>query len=251
MGQFLADRAVSVVKACAPLTAGGEPSQPLPILYSTGTNSATTAGRISFFFGLSGPCYVLNTACSSSLVSVHVASESLRSKESDIAVAAGINIFGSGELQENFKTIGFLSKRGTSAVFDTSADGYVRSEGCGVLVLKRYVDAMRDGDTVYGILESTNVNQDGFSSTLTAPNPQAQEKLMTDALRLAGRTREEIGYLEAHGTGTQLGDRIELSSINEVYAKGRKEVMMRIYCIKAHIATRMMTIVLVWLIFRM
>ena len=175
------------------------------------------AGRLSYFLGARGPAVVMDTACSSSLVSIHLACESLRRRESDTALAAGVNLILSPENSIACSRFGMLSPDGTIKTFDADANGYVRSEGCGVVVLKRLDDALRDGDSVLAVVRGSAVNQDGASSGQTVPNGPAQQALMRQALHNARLAPSEVDYIEAHGTGTGLGDPIELDALAEVY----------------------------------
>ncbi|MEW5809830.1 MAG: type I polyketide synthase [Actinomycetota bacterium] len=175
------------------------------------------AGRLSYFLGVRGPAVVSDTACSSSLVSIHLACQSLRRGESDHALAAGVNLILSPENNIACSRWGMLSPTGRCATFDADADGYVRSEGCGVVVLKRLSDAQRDGDRVLAVVRGSAVNQDGASSGQTVPNGPAQQELMRTALRNARLEPSDIDYVEAHGTGTGLGDPIELDALSAVY----------------------------------
>ena len=177
------------------------------------------AGRLSYFLGARGPAVVLDTACSSSLVSIHLACESLRRREIDAALAAGVNLILSPENSIACSRFGMLSNDGSCKSFDADANGYVRSEGCGVVVLKRLEDAQRDGDTVLAVVRGSAVNQDGASSGQTVPNGPAQQALMRQALHAARLAPSEVDYIEAHGTGTPLGDPIELDALSEVYGE--------------------------------
>ncbi|MBU3751536.1 MAG: type I polyketide synthase, partial [Mycobacterium sp.] len=177
------------------------------------------AGRLSYFLGARGPAVVLDTACSSSLVAIHLACESLRRRESDTALAAGVNLILSPENSIACSRFGMLSPDGTCKTFDAEANGYVRSEGCGVVVLKRLEDAQRAGDAVLAVVRGSAVNQDGASSGQTVPNGPAQQALMRQALHAARLTPAEVDYIEAHGTGTGLGDPIELDALAEVYGE--------------------------------
>jgi acyl transferase domain-containing protein/acyl carrier protein len=175
------------------------------------------AGRLSYFLGVRGPAVVMDTACSSSLVSIHLACESLRRRESDTALAAGVNLILSPENSIACSRFGMLSPDGVIKTFDADANGYVRSEGCGVVVLKRLEDALREGDSVLAVIRGSAVNQDGASSGQTVPNGPAQQALMRQALHAARLAPSEVDYIEAHGTGTGLGDPIELDALAEVY----------------------------------
>ncbi|MGV0742697.1 type I polyketide synthase [Mycolicibacterium sp. XJ870] len=175
------------------------------------------AGRLSYFLGVRGPALVVDTACSSSLVSVHLACQSLRRRESDTALAAGVNLMLKPEANIALTRFGMLSPDGQCKTFDAAANGYVRSEGCGVVVLKRVSDALRDGDRVLATVRGSAVNQDGASSGQTVPNGPAQQALMRQALASSRLQPSDIDYIEAHGTGTGLGDPIELDALSEVF----------------------------------
>lgn len=188
---------------------------------STGTILAIAANRISYLLNLRGPSIAIDTACSSSLVAVHLACQSLRSGESDLALAGGVNAILSPEVSIILSQSGLLSAAGVCRTFDESADGYVRSEGCGMVVLKRLSDAVRDGNSIRGVIRGSAVNQDGASNGLTAPSASAQQAVIRGALKNAGVHPNQIGYIEAHGTGTQLGDIIEVRSLKAVLQSDR------------------------------
>uniref|UniRef100_A0A5Q5BKT4 Beta-ketoacyl synthase n=3 Tax=Mycobacteriaceae TaxID=1762 RepID=A0A5Q5BKT4_MYCSS len=175
------------------------------------------AGRLSYFLGVRGPAVVVDTACSSSLVSVHLACQSLRRRESDTALAAGVNLMLKAEANVALSRWGMLAPDGQCKTFDAGADGYVRSEGCGVVVLKRLGDALADGDRVLALVRGSAVNQDGASSGQTVPNGPAQQALMRQALAASQLGPADIDYIEAHGTGTALGDPIELDALSAVF----------------------------------
>ena len=176
------------------------------------------AGRIAYLLGLTGPAMVLDTACSSSLVSVHLAVQALRRGECTTALAGGVNLtLGTGTTTA-LERLHMLSPDGHCKAFDASADGFVRGEGCGVLVLKRLADAEAAGDRVLAVIRGTAVNQDGRSAGLTAPNGPAQEAVIRAALANAGVTPDGIDAIEAHGTGTSLGDPIEMHALASVFA---------------------------------
>ncbi|MFZ1163997.1 type I polyketide synthase [Mycobacterium sp.] len=177
------------------------------------------AGRLSYFLGAHGPAVVLDTACSSSLVTVHLACQSLRRRESDQALVAGVNLMLSPENSVATSRWGMLAPDGRCKTFDASADGYVRSEGCGVVVLKRLGDAMRDGDSVFAVVRGSAVNQDGPSSGQTVPSGPAQQAVVRSALAAARLEPSDIDYIEAHGTGTALGDPIELGALHQVFGE--------------------------------
>lgn len=192
----------------------------LEMYIQTGAASSSLAGRLSYFFNFKGPAISLDTACSSSLSALHLACESLRNGSCDRAIAGGVNVILSPVGYTSMSRARAFSFKGQCSTFDASADGYVRSEGCGVLVLKRLSDAKRDGDTVLAIVRGTAVNQDGRSASFTAPNGRSQVEVIRGALHKAGLSPEDVQYIEAHGTGTPLGDPIELHSIAEVF-RGR------------------------------
>ena len=182
----------------------------------TGTCAAPAAGRISYTFGFEGPSMAIDTACSSSLVAVHLACQSLRARESDMTLAAGVNLMLSPVFLIASTKLGTISAEGICRTFDASANGYGRGEGCGVVVLKRLSDALAAGDRILGLVRGSAVNQDGKSNGLTAPNGLAQERVIRSALENAGLSPAEVGYIEAHGTGTALGDPIEVEAIGRI-----------------------------------
>jgi len=187
--------------------------------FATGNSISVNAGRLAYFLGWEGPAIAIDTACSSSLVSVALACQSLRSGECTVALAGGVNLTLSPHTNVALSKAHMLSHDGRCKTFDQSADGYVRSEGCGLVLLKPLDDALRDGDNVLGVIKGSSVNQDGRSQGLTAPNGPAQERVMRAALANAGVAPRAVQYLEAHGTGTPLGDPIEMRSIEAVYGQ--------------------------------
>ncbi|WP_149550805.1 type I polyketide synthase [Streptomyces marokkonensis] len=205
----------------ARLLAQGGPDS-LDAYYSTGTALNAAAGRLSYVLGLNGPALAVDTACSSSLVALHLGIRSLRSGESDTVLAGGVNVILDRTASIAVSRAHMLSPDGRCRTFSADANGFVRSEGCGVLVLKRLADARRDGDPVLAVVRGSAVNQDGASSGLTAPSGTAQEAMLRAALADAGTDGAEISYLEAHGTGTTLGDPIELGAAWRVLGPGRK-----------------------------
>ncbi|AGB26047.1 polyketide synthase family protein [Mycobacterium sp. JS623] len=186
---------------------------------SFGNASNFAAGRLAYFLGVRGPALVIDTACSSSLVAVHLACQSLRRWESDTALAAGVNLILRPENSIACSRFGMLSPDGRCKTFDAGADGYVRSEGCGVVVLKRISDAVRDGDRMLAVVRGSAVNQDGASSGQTVPNGPAQQALLRQALAASRLQPSDIDYVEAHGTGTALGDPIELDALSHVFCE--------------------------------
>ena len=183
----------------------------------TGNVASTAAGRISYALDLRGPSLAIDTACSSSLVATHLACQSLLSRESDLAIAGGVQVLLDPESTVYFSTLGALSRTQRCRSFSSDADGYVRSEGCGVLILKRYSDALRDGDPILAVVQGSAVQQDGRSNGLTAPNPEAQATLIRTALRNAGAQPSDIRHIECHATATPLGDPIEVEALREVF----------------------------------
>lgn len=186
-----------------------------------GNSAAMAAGRIAYSLGLEGPAVSINTACSSSLVALHMAVKSLQQGESNLALVSGVNLMLTPDLTVAFGSAGMLASDGLCKTFDASADGYVRSEGCAVVVLKRLVDAQRHNDNILAIVKGSAINQDGASNGLTAPNGLAQEKVIQQALRSAQLQPAEVDAVEAHGTGTSLGDPIEVAAIAKVYGASR------------------------------
>jgi acyl transferase domain-containing protein len=185
--------------------------------FATGNAASIASGRLAYFLGTRGPAITIDTACSSSLVAVHQAVRSLRSGECELAIASGANLILSPRLSIAFSRAGMLSPHGRCHTFDAAADGYVRSEGCGAMVLKRLDDALRDGDSILAVIRGSAVNQDGASNGLTAPSMPAQEELIRGALKDARLRAADIDYVEAHGTGTQLGDPVEFQALRNVF----------------------------------
>jgi acyl transferase domain-containing protein len=173
--------------------------------FATGAMLSGIAGRLSYALGLQGPAVTLDTACSSSLVATHLACQSLRAQECSLALAGGVNLILSPEVMAGIALTRALSPDGRCRTFDARANGFVRGEGCGVLVLKRLSDAQRDGDRIWAVVRGSAVNQDGRSTGLTAPNVLAQQKLLRDALAAAKVDPAEVDFVETHGTGTALG----------------------------------------------
>jgi myxalamid-type polyketide synthase MxaB len=189
--------------------------------YALGVSHSVASGRISYILGLEGPSLSIDTACSSSLVSVHLACQSLRNGECNLALAGGVNLMLSPETSALLSRLKMLSPSGCCKAFDAAADGFVRGEGCGFVALKLLSKAQADGDRVLAVVRGSAVNQDGASSSLTAPNGPAQVALIRQALASGGVDPREVSYVEAHGTGTPLGDPIELQSLGAVYGAAR------------------------------
>ena len=199
-----------------------QPDEPAASLYSvTGTSFNTAIGRVAFALGLEGPALALDTACSSSLVAIHQAVTGLQRGEADLALAGGVHAILSGRLLEMRANAGMLSPDGRCATFDAAANGYVRGEGCGIVVLKRLAEAEADGDRIWAVVRGSALNQDGASPGLTVPSGPAQEKVIEAALQRAGLQPAQVDYVEAHGTGTDVGDPIEAQATGTAYSRGR------------------------------
>jgi acyl transferase domain-containing protein len=180
---------------------------------ATGNTFSVAAGRLSYVLGATGPSMAVDTACSSSLVALHLAVRGLRSGESDLALAAGVNLMLAPGTTASLNRMNALSPDGRCKSFDAAADGYGRGEGCGVVVLKRLSEALAGGDRIWAVVRGTAVNQDGAGAGLTVPNGLAQRRVIRHALADAGVEPGAIGYVEAHGTGTPLGDPLELTAL--------------------------------------
>ncbi|MBL1102484.1 type I polyketide synthase, partial [Streptomyces coffeae] len=191
--------------------------------YVTGMEFSFAAGRLAYTYDLRGPAITLNSACSSSLYAVHQACQSLRARDIDAAVAGGVSLVLSPEISVFMSGIGAISPSGRCRPFDASADGIVRGEGCGVVVLKRLADALAEGDRIHAVIRGSAAGSDGATMGLTAPNAESQAAVARQALDAAGLASDAVDYVEAHGTGTPLGDMIELGSLSEVYGAGRQD----------------------------
>ncbi len=198
----------------------GDPTE-LDVYTATGSALNVNPGRVAFTLGLQGPSMAIDTACSSSLVAIHLACASLRAGETNMALAGGVNALLKPEAFISFSRWGMMAPDGRCKTFDARADGFVRGEGCGMIVLKRLSDAQADGDNILAVIRGSAVNQDGRSSGLTVPNGLAQRAVISQALASAGIKPAEIGYVEAHGTGTTLGDPIEVEAIGGALRAGR------------------------------
>lgn len=183
----------------------------------TGNALSIAANRVSYVFDLHGPSAAVDTACSSSSLAIHFAVESLRRGESDAALAGGANLILTPETTIAFSKARMLSPEGMCRPFDSRANGYVRGEGCGLVLLKRLSDAERDGDNILAVLRATSVNQDGRTSGISAPNSQSQIECIREAMKQARLTPNDIEYIEAHGTGTPLGDPIEMMALTQIF----------------------------------
>jgi polyketide synthase PksN len=184
---------------------------------ATGKAYSILANRISYYFDWHGPSQAVDTACSSSLVALHYATESIYRGECELAVVGGVNILLSPAFFQSFTDAGMLSPAGRCRTFDQNADGYVRGEGIAALVLKPLSKAISDGNHIHGVIKASGVNHGGHAHSLTAPNPEAQADLLLKAYRKAGIDPGTVGYIEAHGTGTKLGDPIEIQAIKKAF----------------------------------
>ena len=204
--------------------------------YGSGISLGVAAGRLSYTLGLKGPGLIVDTACSSSLVTTHLACQSLRNKECHMAIVGGVNLLLTPEVYISFSKSQMLSPDGRCKTFDNSADGYGRGEGCGVILLKRLSDAISDGDHILAQIRGSAVNQDGPSGGLTVPNGPSQEQVIRQALDSCGFKPEQISYIDAHGTGTALGDPIEMRAIGNVYGSNRSlDNMLYVGSVKSNI----------------
>ena len=190
---------------------------------ATGLETSLLSGRLSHLLGLTGPSLTVSTACSSSLVAVHLACQSLLSGETSIALAGGVNLLLTPDSTAIMKAFGGLSPRERCRTFDSSADGYVRGEGCGVLVLKPLSTALEDGDPVHGVILGSAVNHNGHVGGVTASSIRAQKVLIRAACASAGISPTEVDYVEAHGTGTAQGDPVELRALKSALCEGRPQ----------------------------
>ena len=200
-----------------------KPADAASCLYAlSGTNLNGTSGRVSFVLGLMGPAKAVDAACASSMVSVHDAVADLQQGKADLAIAGGVQAILNSRIFELRADAMMLSPDGQCKTFDESANGYVRGEGCGVVILKRLSEAEEDGDRIWGVIRGSAVNNGGASTGLTVPHIPALEQVMEAALSDAGVSASDVDYLEAHGTGTAVGDPIEIDAVSAVYGKGRK-----------------------------
>ncbi len=189
----------------------------------TGSALGISANRLSYLLNLRGPSLVVESACSSSLVATHLACRSLQTGESNLAVVGAVSLMMSPAQTITFSQARMMAPDGRCKTFDASADGYVRGEGCGIVILKRLADAIRDGDPIQAVIRGSAINQDGLTNGMTAPNGPSQQAVIQQALANAGVKPSEISYIEAHGTGTSLGDPIEVKSLKSVLMPGRTD----------------------------
>ena len=192
---------------------------------TTGNTHSLASGRLAHFYGTTAPSISLDTACSSSLVALHLAIKSLRDRESDLALVGGVNRLIAPEVSINFSQAKMLSPDGLCKTFDDRADGFVRSEGCGMVVLKRLSDAIADGDNIRAVLLGSAVNQDGRTSSITTPNSLSQQAVIQQALANSKVEPTQVSYLESHGTGTALGDLLELEALSEVFSDNQELIL--------------------------
>lgn len=198
-----------------------------------GSAKSMSAARLAYFYDLRGPAVQFDTTCSSALVAAHTSMHELRQGNCDLAIVAGANAIISPDTTIGFCEMRALSRSGKLRAFDDGADGYVRGEGCGVLILKRHKDAVRDGDRIHALIVGSAMNHDGRTNGLTAPNPIAQEEVIRAALHDAGCAPDDIQYVEAHGTGTRLGDLMEANALGAAY--GNRTEPLRVGAVKANI----------------
>ncbi|MDY6988818.1 MAG: type I polyketide synthase [Thermodesulfobacteriota bacterium] len=206
---------------------GGQNHEAIDAYFVTGGFVSMAAGRLSHVLGLNGPSMAVDTACSSSLSAVHLACQSLRRRECGLALAGGVNVILAPEVSISFSKNRMLSPDGRCKTFDAAADGYVRGEGCGIVVLKRLSEAVADGDHVWAVIRGSAMNHDGSSAGLTVPTGPSQEAVIGSALADGRVAPGQVGYIEAHGTGTPLGDPIEVESLGKVFCKdGRNQPLV-------------------------
>lgn len=230
LGLCTGDYAWRQLRAAAPGRTEG-----LDLHFATGSSFAMAAGRLAYGLGLHGPALAIDSACSSSLVAVDLAVRGLRDRSIDLALAGGVSLLLSPETSICFARGGMLAGDGRCKTFDAAADGYVRGEGCGVVVFKRLADAVAAGDPIWAVLRGTGVNQDGASAGLTVPSGDAQAALIQATLEQAHLVGESIDVVEAHGTGTVLGDPIELKALAPIYARPERAVPLLLGSVKTNL----------------
>lgn len=202
----------------------------------SGNAHSVAAGRLSYFLDLKGPSIAIDTACSSSLVAIHTACQNLRLGDCDMAISGGVNLLLTPSVTLNHSRARMLAADGRCKAFDAAADGFIRSDGCGLLILKRLSDAKAAGDNIFAVIHGSAVNQDGKTSGLTVPNGPSQKAVINKALGNAGVKAEDISYIETHGTGTSLGDPIEIGALTEVFGDAKeKQQPLHIGSIKTNI----------------
>ncbi|OQX27418.1 MAG: hypothetical protein BWK80_05375 [Desulfobacteraceae bacterium IS3] len=203
--------------------------------FATGMALCVAAGRLSYLLGLNGPSLSVDTACSSSLTALHLACQSLRNQECRMAITGGVNTLIAPEMFVNFAKANMLSPNGRCKTFDAAADGYVRGEGCGVIILKRMSDAVADNDCILALIRGSAINQDGASGGLTVPSGPSQEAVIRQALANCGIEPDRISYIEAHGTGTSLGDPIEMGALGSVFCSNPRKQPLIVGSVKTNI----------------
>ncbi|NJL59495.1 MAG: type I polyketide synthase, partial [Desulfobacteraceae bacterium] len=187
---------------------------------------STAAGRLSYFYDFHGPSMIVDTACSSSLVALHLAIQSLQNRESDMAIAGGVSMILTPEPYIAFSKLRALAEDGRCRTFDDAASGYSKGEGCGLVILKRLSEAIENKDNILSVIKGSAVNQDGESSGLTAPNALSQKEVISKALENANISPDDVSYIEAHGTGTRLGDPIEARALGMVFGQRSGQKML-------------------------
>ncbi|MEB3172513.1 MAG: SDR family NAD(P)-dependent oxidoreductase, partial [Cyanobacteriota bacterium] len=214
---------------------GEAPDSRFDMYFATGTSFSMAPGRLAYALGLQGPALAVDTACSSSLVVVDLAVRSLRDRVTDLALAGGVSLLLSPVNSLCFAKSGMMASDGHCKTFDAAADGYVRGEGCGVVALKRLADAVAAGDPIWAVIRGSGVNQDGASAGLTVPNGEAQAHLIRSALEQAQLDGDGVDVLEAHGTGTPLGDPIELKALAPIYGRAGRPAPLLLGSVKTNL----------------
>ncbi|MBM5798692.1 MAG: polyketide synthase, partial [Cyanobacteria bacterium K_Offshore_0m_m2_072] len=213
----------------------GAADERFDMYFATGTSFSMAPGRLAYALGLQGPALAVDTACSSSLVAVDLAVRSLRDRVTDLALAGGVSLLLSPVNSLCFAKSGMMASDGHCKTFDAAADGYVRGEGCGVVALKRLADAVSAGDPIWAVLRGSGVNQDGASAGLTVPNGEAQAQLIRTTLEQAQLDGDGVDVLEAHGTGTPLGDPIELKALAPIYGRAGRGAPLLLGSVKTNL----------------